>query len=160
MRKVSYILISIIAAQAVLTHSSYASLPTPTPTKVPKPECRLEVDDAHISTTLSKHRKINAVKVNVKSICNVSQSQVLITLEIHKKGELGDHVYGPFTNMDSKNSNSGLEVDLNDIFVICTNKIPTIWFGIAFAKAFIAGKWQYAGKTESPHPLRAINCGT
>ena len=56
----------------------------------PKPLCRLEVQNAHISRTVQKKEGRDVVKVNVLSICNVRQSKVLITLEIHKKGELGD----------------------------------------------------------------------
>ncbi len=93
------------------------------------------------------------------SICNFRQSEVLITLEIHKKGALGDHVYGPFKNDQSPQHNSGFKVSLQDKYVQCTNTKPTIWFGIAYSKAIINGKWQYAGRTQSEKP-ESIKCGT
>ena len=141
----------------LLTHeTAEASSPSPRPVK---PLCRLEIQNAHLSTTLQRHRKINAVKVNVSSICNVEQSQVLITLEIHKKGEFNDHVYGPFINDQSRGKNSGMTVILQDKYVLCKNSILTRWFGVAYSKAFINGKWQYAGRTNSPR-IEPLLCGT
>lgn len=124
-----------------------------------KPKCRLEVQNAHLSTTLQKHRNIRVVKINVSSICDVEQTKVLITLEIRKKGEFGDHIYGPFTNENSSSTNSGLIVKLQDKYVTCLNRKRTNWFGIAFAKAFIAGRWQYARATQS-RLIEPLDCGT
>jgi len=133
-----------------------ASNPSPKPVK---PLCRLEVQNAHLSSTLLKHQKIIAVKVNVISVCNAEQTHVLITLEIHKKGEFGDHTYGPFTNNKLPGNNSGLIVKLQDKYVVCLNSKLTKWFGIAYSKAFINGKWQYAGRTQS-EKIEPLNCGT
>ncbi len=127
--------------------------------KSEKPLCRLEVQNAHLSKTLLKHHKITAVKVNVLSVCNVEQTQVLITLEIHKKGEFGDHTYGSFTNDQSSKNNSGVIVKLQDKYVVCLNSKLTKWFGIAYSKAFINGKWQYAGRTQS-EKIEPLDCGT
>ncbi len=125
----------------------------------PKPICRLEVQNAHISRTLQKHRQINVVKVNVNSICNLVQTQVLITLEIHKKGLIRDQIYGPFTNDQFPGKNSGLVVSLEDKFVDCSNLKISRWFGIAFSKAIINGKWKYAGRTQSQN-IEPLLCGT
>ncbi len=133
-----------------------AIVPTPKPQK---PVCRLEVQNAHLSTTLQRHRDLRVLKVNVSSICNVEQTKVLITLEIHKKGEFGDHVYGPFTNKQSTESSSGLIVKLQDKYITCINRNLTYWFGVAFSKAFIAGRWQYARATQSSE-IEPLACGT
>ena len=124
-----------------------------------KPACRLEVQNAHLSTTLQKHRNLRVVKINVSSICDVEQTKVLITLEIHKKGEFGDHIYGPFKNEQTPGNNSGLVVKLQDKYIECSNRNRTFWFGIAFAKAFIAGQWQYAKATQSSI-IEPLACGT
>jgi len=147
---VSVLLLLLTAQQAP------AAPPTP---KSLKPACRLEVQNAHLSTTLQKHRNLRVVKVNVSSICDVEQTKVLITLEIHKKGKLGDHIYGPFTNKQTPGSNSGLIVKLQDKYVTCLNRARTYWFGIAFAKAQIAGRWQYARTTQS-RIIEPLDCGT
>ena len=133
-----------------------ASSPSPKPVK---PLCRLGVQNAHLSTTLLRHLDIRGVKVNVNSICNVEQTHMLITLEIHKKGEFGDHIYGPFINDQSPGRNSGLTVTLQNKYVACSNSKLTWWFGFAYSKAFINGKWQYAGRTRSKI-IEPLDCGT
>ncbi len=147
---VSLVLLFFLTEQAVGT----SSVPTPI-----KPLCRLEVQNAHLSTTLLKHLDIHVVKVNVNSICNVEQTQVLITLEIHKKGEFGDHTYGPFINDQSPGKNSGKNVTLQNKYIMCLNSKPTRWFGVAYSKAFINGKWQYPRRTES-QTIKPLLCGT
>lgn len=129
------------------------------PIKVLKAECRLQVDNAHISNTILKHQNVKAVKVNVYSICNRMQTKVKITLRIYKEQLPADRFYGPFINSQSGGKNSGFTVALQDKYVICKNSIPTKWFGVAYARAFIDGKWQYAGITRSP-TKESILCGT
>lgn len=152
----SFILVSLTLASCL--GAAHASQSSPAPVVV-KPACRLEVEDAHISTTILKHRNMKVVKVNVYSVCNVIQSKVRITLSITKSQFPLDHSYGPFFNSASKQGDSGLRVSLQDKFVVCTNQEPTEWFGTAFAKAFIGGKWQYAGKTRSKN-ITNLKCGT
>lgn len=144
--------------------AAFASSPSPysftsPQTKEIKAECRLEVGDAHLSSTLLKHRNVAAVKVNVRSICNVMQSRVRITLEIKKSQLPFDHTYGPFYSSNIPGQNSGLLVTLQDKYVVCSNRLRTEWFGVAFAKAIINGKWQFAGKTQSEHK-EFLACGT
>jgi hypothetical protein len=71
---------------ALLLLTAQQAPAAPPTLKALRPACRLEVQNAHLSTTLQKHRNIRVVKVNVSSICDVEQTKVLITLEIHKKG--------------------------------------------------------------------------
>ena len=127
--------------------------------KVPKPDCRIEIDNAHISTSILIHRQIRFVKVNARSICNVPQQRVMLTVEIHKTGTLVDHlVTSHFTSPTSPKS-SGLRVDNLETAKICVSNQLTGYYGIGYSKALIQGKWQYAGRTSSPKivPLR---CGT
>lgn len=127
--------------------------------KAPKASCRIEIDNAHISTSLLKNLKVKYVKVNARSICNVPQQRVTLTVEIHKIGVLGNHfVDSHFTNPSDPRS-SGFRVENQSTKALCISSQVTKYFGIAYAKAFIQGKWQYAGRTQSPKvvPLR---CGT
>ncbi len=150
-------ILSISLICLLLTHGqAQASIPT---SKPQKPACRLEVQNAHISKTIQKLKEEDVVKVSVLSICNLRQSNVLITLEIHKQGEFGDHTYGPFENQQIAGVNSGLVVKLQDKFVACKNSKLTKWFGVAYSKAFINGNWLYAGRTQSPH-IETLPCGT
>lgn len=155
------ILRTLLVASIILVGPIYeaqATQPSPSPA-VKKPACRLEVEDAHISTTILKHRNLKVVKVNVYSICDILQSKVRITLSITKSQFPADHSYGPFFNDSKGFADNGLRVSLQDKFVVCTNDKLTQWFGTAYAKALIDGKWQYAGKTRSKN-ITTLRCGT
>lgn len=127
--------------------------------KVPKAACRIEIDNAHISSSILKHRKTRNVKINARSICNVPQLRVTLTVEIHKTGILGNHLVDRFQTEENSPKSSGLKVEISNAAVECINRKMTNYYGIAYAKAIIQGKWQYAGRTQSSSiiPLR---CGT
>lgn len=136
---------------------SYSATPSVTP-HLPKAQCRIEVGDAHISTSILKHQGVRVVKVNASSICNVQQSRVTMTLEIYKVGQFSDYfLHRAETNPASLGSN-GLIVKIQDAKVVCANSTPSSYYGVAHAKAIIQGKWHYAGRTRSVH-IRKLNCG-
>ncbi|MBI3430370.1 MAG: hypothetical protein HY050_10035 [Actinobacteria bacterium] len=127
--------------------------------KAPKASCRIEIDNAHISTSLLTHRKIRYVKVNARSICNVPQQRVTLTVEIYKTGIFGNHFVKRFKTEENSPKSSGQRVDIKNAAVKCTNSESTSYFGIAYAKAIIQGKWQYAGRTLSKL-IVPLKCGT
>jgi hypothetical protein len=53
-------------------------------TQTPKAACRIEIDNAHISTYLEEFGRGKYVKVNAKSVCDAYQKSVLLTVEIYK----------------------------------------------------------------------------
>lgn len=127
--------------------------------KAPKASCRIEIGNAHISTTLLIHRKLKYVKVNARSICNVPQQRVTLTVEIYKTGLFGDHFVDRFKTEEFSPQSSGLRVKISNATVECKNDEMTHYFGIAYAKAIIQGKWQYAGRTRSDGII-PLHCGT
>jgi hypothetical protein len=131
---------------------------TDTP-REPKPPCRLQISNAHISTYLIEKSGVRAVKVNVSSICNVPQSNVTITIEIWKTGLLGNHFVRRQTIHSSGSTFPGSRVDNLVTFKRCKDRSSTQYFGIAFSKALIAGKWQYARDTRSQF-ISVLKCGT
>jgi hypothetical protein len=142
---------------APFSNASHSATPAPFP-RYPKATCRIEIDDAHISTSLLRNNGIRVVKVNAKSICNVRQERVSLTLEIYKVGRFSNYLtHRSRTNPNSSKS-AGLVVKIQDLKVLCINSKASSYFGVAFAKAFIQGKWQYAGKTRSLNVVK-LNCG-
>jgi len=140
-----------------LSAPSYSATPAIAP-HLPKALCRIEIGDAHISTSFMRHQGIRVVKINANSICNVRQSRVTMTLEIYKVGQFWNYfLHRTETNPNSLSS-SGLVIKIQDAKVICTNSTPSSYFGVVYAKALIQGKWHYAGKTRSIH-IRKLNCG-
>ena len=137
--------------------ASHSATPTQKP-QSPKAICRIEINDAHISTSILRNSGIRVVKVNAKSICNVRQEQVSLTLEIYKVGRYSNYLmHRSKTNPNSVKS-AGLVVKIQDSKVLCVSSKASSYFGIAFAKAFIQGRWQYAGKTRSLNVIK-LNCG-
>ena len=155
----SFIPIALFAATAASVVFSPPSHATTSHPKQPKAACRIEVDNAHISTSLVKLRKLKYVKVNARSICNVPQLRVTLTLEIYKTGLFGDHFVARFETKEYLRQSAGLRVEIKDATARCKNSEMTHYFGIAYAKAIIQGKWQYAGRTRSDG-ITPLHCGT
>ena len=128
-------------------------------TNAPKAPCRLQISDAHISTSLLEKQGLRAVKVNASSICNVPQSNVTITVEIWKTGTLGNHFVAKRTINSAGTTFPNSRVNNFLTFKRCRDSDPTQYFGIAYSKAFIAGKWQYARHTQTKRII-PLKCGT
>ncbi|MEI9906821.1 MAG: hypothetical protein WDO06_01950 [Actinomycetota bacterium] len=141
-----------------ISPSMAASALIPKP-KVPKPVCRIELDNAHYSTTFIKHLKQKHVKVNAWSVCNVHQLRVTLTLEIYKTGFFEDHLVKKVETKEYLPTSTGLRVEIKNASVKCKNNKPTSYYGVVYSKAFIGGKWQYAGRTRSLS-IAHLECGT
>lgn len=127
--------------------------------KEPKAPCRLQVENAHISTYEIKFNNRRVVKVNAFSICNLPQSNVSIDVDLWKVG-----TFGPSRVIRSKTTfpgttNARVKLINQKTFELCKNRTPTYYYGVAYSKAFIAGKWQYARHTLSDKPI-LLKCGT
>jgi hypothetical protein len=125
----------------------------------PKAICRIEIDNAHYSTSMARFEKTKYVKVNARSICNVIQNQVTLTVEIYKIGRLGPIFLRKFSTDPSSRSSRGLIVKMNSAKLMCKNNQETVYFGVAYSKAIIGGGWQYAGRTKPPLNI-PLRCGT
>ena len=157
LRNTIFSLTTIIFLISNFTAASCSATPTPA-SRSPKATCRIEVDDAHISTSIQRNSGIRVVKVNAKSVCNVRQERVTLTLEIYKAGKFSSYLmHRSQTNPNSPKS-SGLIVKIQDSKVLCINSRPSSYFGVVYSKALIQGKWQYAGNTRSVNVVK-LNCG-
>ena len=148
LNKRSFSIFLITALGVNLLTPTLASAATPKPKEV-KASCRIEIDNAHISASLLKNRKLKYVKVNARSICNVYQQRVTLTVEIYKTGKLSNQLVRSFATKEGLPSSSGFVVKMNNAVIRCRNTRETAYYGIAYAKALINGKWQYAGRTYS-----------
>ena len=50
----------------------------------PEPNCTLNVERPHYSTSLSENQNVDAIKLNITSICNVSQKYTQLSASIQK----------------------------------------------------------------------------
>jgi hypothetical protein len=135
-----------------------ANAATPKP-EIKKAICRIEIDNAHISRHELKFGSRRAVIVKARSICNVVQQQVSLTVNIYKVEKFGHPKIKSFVTDPSQPTSSGRVVRNYGTLVDCENFKRTKFYGIAYAKALINGQWKYAGRTRSLKTIE-INCGT
>jgi hypothetical protein len=135
-----------------------ASAVTASP-RINKPICRIEIDNAHISRHELKFGSRRAVIVKARSICNVLQEQVTLTVNIYKVEKFGHPLLNSVSTDPNRSTSFGREVRNYDNLVDCKNFKRTKFYGIAYAKALINGHWNYAGRTRSLKTIE-INCGT
>ena len=141
-----------------LTSSSalYAAESIVTP---PKTQCFIEIQDAHISTTILELQGRLAVKINALSKCNVPQSNVVLTVKIFKNGFGAPHLVAQkSTKADGLKSN-GLIVKNQFTYAYCKNTAKTKYYGIASARATINGKVFIAPPVWSEKTIE-LKCGT
>ena len=124
-----------------------------------KPICRIEIDNAHISRHELKFGSRRAVIVKARSICNVIQEQVTLTVNIYKVEKFGHPMLDSISTDPLDPKSRGKVVTNYKNSIDCLNYKRTKFYGIAYAKALINGKWNYAGRTRSLKTIE-INCGT
>ena len=129
------------------------------PSKKPKPPCRIQISHAHISDWILKNRGFRAVKVDAFSRCNVPQSKVTLTVEIWKTGTFGKINVARSVVKSPSMTYPGRDVENFKTWRRCKSLEVTKYFGVAYAKAFIQGKWQFASDTYSLE-IEPLACGT
>lgn len=146
----------VIAGIAVLISASVGTV-IPAAQDVKEP-CRVEVGLPHISKYFLKFRNINAVKVNAFSICNKAHSNVALTVELWKEGSLFKERISTTIVQHQGMIQPRVKFWNTSTFTLCSSSIKTLYFGKAYAKARIDGKWHYA-----VHKLKfstPVKCGT
>lgn len=88
------------------------------------------------------------MKANVSSICDLPQSQTEISITLFKMG-LVYHAVAQKVYQMSKNEVPRLVVEFKGTYALCVTKEPTRYYSKAFAKAYIGGKWLFAGTVKS-----------
>ncbi len=144
--------ILLLFSPGVLAQATSPAPKAPTP----KASCRIEIDNAHFSTSLYEKKLGNFVKVNAKSICNVVQHSVQLTVEIYKETSFGSVLLSQGTTPSTR---SGFIVENQSVVVKCLSKVSTRYVGVAYSKALIGGQTQFAGRTESVKRV-PLACGT
>lgn len=122
-----------------------------------KGDCGLIVEDPHISDSLLR-KKIVAIKVNVTSKCVYPQQKVVLEISLLKKGALGWRVAKPFLPVTLTPTTSPYKIEYKDSYVVCKNKLKTIYMARASAKATIGGKIYISPLVYSNETL-PIACG-
>lgn len=150
--------ISTAASVTFLFAITFLSLQTANPTS-PKLPCRIEISNAHISKDVWIKTGKRAVKVDAFSTCHLPQSKVTLTVELWKTGQPFNHfVFKTITRSPGVTS-PRVRVENFNTYIFCKNRDLTFWYGVAYSKAFIGGKWQFARHVLS-QKIEPIECGT
>jgi hypothetical protein len=150
MKRISIFLLSIIVISSTQMNNSWA---------VSKAACRIEVSDAHLSTQIFEQSGKRAVKVDAYSICDLPQSKVALTVELWKFGSFSNYKLAATTVNSPGTTLPGKRVNNFGTFLPCKNSVATRFFGIAYSKAYLDGKWQYARHVQSKE-IFPLPCGT
>jgi hypothetical protein len=138
--------------------------PAPVIAAMPKREeikapCRLEVANAHISKNMLKKEGKLAVKVVFKSICNLNQENLIIKVQIKKKGFFGAHPVTPIIVRKYPFIKANGWVLIKDVYVYCKTTKSTYFYGTAEAQAYVNGTKVFAPTAQSEKST-SIECGT
>lgn len=135
-------------------NASYAGEVTP-----PRTRCFITIEDAHISKYILKHEGRRAVKVNAYSTCNVTQSNVELTVKIFKVGAFGSYLIKQKSTKPLSKASNGLVVTNFFTYEYCKNEIESVYYGVAYSKAIINGKTYVTAPDWSANPSK-LKCGT
>jgi hypothetical protein len=125
----------------------------------PKTKCFIEVQNAHISTSILEQQGRSAVKVNAKSQCNFPQSSVILTVKIFKEGLGAPHLVAQRSTRAENPKSKGFVVKNQFTFAYCKNTTKSKYFGVASARATIRGKSYITPPVWSEKTLE-LDCGT
>ena len=127
--------------------------------KTPRASCRIEIDNAHLSTHFKETMGVKAVKVNAQSICNVTQSEVKLTVQIYKVGSFRDYLISEKSTNPLRPTSFGTRVENQETFKRCSSNKKSSFYGVAFSEAIIAGQKFAAPPARSPK-IVSLQCGT
>ena len=98
----------------------------------PEPNCTLTMERPHYSTSLNEGQNIDAIKLNITSICNVPQKYTQLSADIQKIQNNREITAYSFEN---KRKNSTIKtpnvVTFKDLFAPCKKGTSTSYRGIA-----------------------------
>jgi hypothetical protein len=152
----SFFLVTILGLNLLTSALSSAAILKSKELKAP---CRLEVADAHISkNTMKKEGKL-AVKVVFKSICNLDQENLIIKVQIVKKGFFGSQSVTPIIVRKYPFVKANRWVLIKNIYAYCKTTKSTYFSGTAEAQAYVNGTQVFAPRAQSEKST-PIECGT
>lgn len=123
-----------------------------------KNPCRVEIAYPHISTYFASKKGVDVVKVNAYSVCNRPHSRVTLTVQLWKEESVFKKMLLETITRHPGTLRANEKFYNKDTFEFCKSDSETLYYGVAYAKAFIDGKWQFAAhKLDLSTPVK---CGT
>lgn len=123
-----------------------------------KAACRIEIDNPHISKSILLREGRTAIKVNARSVCNVYQTRVELTVNIYQVGLFRDYIRASFTTRPNQFASNGYIVHNKNTKWYCKSKRSSKFYGVAYSTAFIGGQQFLAPRVRSIKTIR-LPCG-
>lgn len=115
-------------------------------TDSPEPNCTLNIERPHYSTSLSEIQNIDAIKLNITSTCNVSQKYTQLTADIQKIQNNREITAYSFENeRRSSTSKTPNVVTFKDLFAPCKKNYLGLlsWYRAGLC---LLEKWKKGGR--------------
>jgi hypothetical protein len=97
-----------------------------------EPKCTLNVERPHYSTSLSENQNIDAIKLNITSICNVPQKYTQLNASIHKLQKNREITAYSFVNQRrSSTTKSPNLVSFKELYGPCRKGVSAAYRGTA-----------------------------
>ena len=128
------------------------------PSITKKAACRIEIDNPHISKSILLREGRTAVKVNARSVCNVYQTRVALTVNIYQVGLFRDYLRASFTTRPNQLASNGYIVHNKNTKWYCKSEKSSKFYGVAYSTAFIGGQQFLAPRVRSIKTIR-LPCG-
>jgi hypothetical protein len=98
----------------------------------PEPKCSLNIERPHYSTSLYEDQKVDAIKLNITSTCNVPQKYTQLNAKVQKIQDNREMTAYSFENeRRSSAAKTPNVVNYKDLFAPCKKGIPTLYRGVA-----------------------------
>lgn len=97
-----------------------------------EPKCTLNVENVHESTHLKEQKNVQALKLNITSVCNVEQRFTTLDARIDQILHLDQTTTKTFENVTVLPSHKDrTKAHFLDLIVICERSLPILYGGYA-----------------------------
>ena len=115
-----------------------------------EPKCTLNVERPHYSTSLSENQNIDAIKLNITSICNVSQKYTQLSASIQKIQNNREITAYLFVNeRRSSTTKSPNVASFKELFGPCQKGVSAAYRGTAQGYVYLENGKKLAVKGDS-----------
>jgi hypothetical protein len=126
----SLLVVGLLAAQFLVLQITHS----------PEPNCTLNIERPHYSTSLYENQNVDAVKLNITTTCNVSQKYTQLSADIQKIQNNREVTAYSFENeRRASTTKTPNVVTFKDLFAPCKKGISASYRGIAQGYVYLEG---------------------
>ena len=120
--------------------------------KPKKFECKILIENPHISTFILKNQDKEALKINLKTECVTEQKSATVWVELLRKDKGSAFSIYKFNPVTQNRDMSPYVIEFKGIFKYCDNKLSNNYFALARSQIQLKN-----GKMENPKGISIIS---